>query len=295
MKIFIINLDKDKTKWEKMRQLWGDFDIHRISATNGREISSDKVSTLCNIFCTAGMKGCFDSHRRVWKKVVEEKIPYVLVLEDDVEPVDNFQNKLENVLKQLPKNWDICNLQDTGYNEGFNITDIPYVGLCKIFSLPNSYTTSISEDLCIPYISTQTCAYLLSNKGATQLLSLFPKVFYHVDFCIFSTKNNLNIYASKKRLVTHDMTKSEMASKGYVTEFMNNITVKENIPLGFILGEPLFQMFGIYINLQILLLVVIFLCLLSIYNKNWKILYIGIIILILILVVILKSMDFFRK
>eukprot|EP00439_Symbiodinium_sp_Y106_P057730 s1873_g8.t1 len=65
-------------------------------------------------FCTKGMVGCFMSHRRIWQKVVDDDLPAVVVLEDDVRLVDNFKARLGELMSNLPDDWEVCLLGAIG-------------------------------------------------------------------------------------------------------------------------------------------------------------------------------------
>jgi glycosyl transferase family 25 len=74
-------------------------------------------------YMTAGELGCYCSHVELWKKIKDQKIPYSLILEDDADLQYDFAEKLENVILNLPKDWDIVylffsgNKKMTKYNE----------------------------------------------------------------------------------------------------------------------------------------------------------------------------------
>jgi GR25 family glycosyltransferase involved in LPS biosynthesis len=62
--------------------------------------------------------GCWDSHRRLFNKIKEENIEYTLIMEDDVDLVENFQERLNDVISELPDDWDLL------YLGGWNVGDI---------------------------------------------------------------------------------------------------------------------------------------------------------------------------
>lgn len=53
---------------------------------------------------TRGEIGCFLSHRRIWQMMVERSIPKLLVLEDDVEFLPNFNETLRFAVENIPDN-----------------------------------------------------------------------------------------------------------------------------------------------------------------------------------------------
>ena len=57
-----------------------------------------------------GQLGCLCSHVALWRKVVNEKLPHAVVLEDDVEIADGFRTEVAALLEEVPANWDHCYL-----------------------------------------------------------------------------------------------------------------------------------------------------------------------------------------
>jgi GR25 family glycosyltransferase involved in LPS biosynthesis len=50
-----------------------------------------------------GEIGCFLSHRRIWQKMADESIPQLLILEDDIEMLPNFDQSLQHAVETTPK------------------------------------------------------------------------------------------------------------------------------------------------------------------------------------------------
>jgi GR25 family glycosyltransferase involved in LPS biosynthesis len=104
-KIFVINLKKDKDKWNKYKD---NKNYIRYSACNGVEMSKqnpyyDKLQIMWNASdhkkkCTAGI---LNSHMSIIQKIVKQKLNQVLVIEDD--SVVDFK-KLKTIdLNKLPQ------------------------------------------------------------------------------------------------------------------------------------------------------------------------------------------------
>ncbi len=101
---FVINLDKDRDRLVFMdEQLSGlGIDYHRQSAVLGREYKPglDEYDPVLakregGHDLLPGEIGCALSHAQVINKIVEEKIPYTLVLEDDVLLPKKFKEIIE--------------------------------------------------------------------------------------------------------------------------------------------------------------------------------------------------------
>lgn len=49
-----------------------------------------------------GEKGCFISHIRIYKDIIKKNIPYSIIFEDDAILCDDFKNKLQIVIDEMP-------------------------------------------------------------------------------------------------------------------------------------------------------------------------------------------------
>jgi glycosyl transferase, family 25 len=130
MKGYFINLDSSidrlKTFDERLVQLgftrtsehpirWkkGDVEIERLVAVNGKVLSGSerkeyepterKFWDWTSHHLTAGELGCFLSHRHFWRKVVEEKLNFAFVLEDDMILSPEIVSFFESI-DWIPKN-----------------------------------------------------------------------------------------------------------------------------------------------------------------------------------------------
>ena len=95
MNIFVVNLEKDtarKAFMEKQLQSLG-LPYEFISATNGYQISDEEVSGIYSAQMAQAAHGhqlsktqiaCADSHRRIYEIMKARKLPWALILEDDV-------------------------------------------------------------------------------------------------------------------------------------------------------------------------------------------------------------------
>ena len=94
--IYVINLESRKDRFEYIQQKFGnDFNIIRIDA----------------IFDKEGWKGCLKSHLKCVSIAKENNMKYIIVMEDDCEPMDiNWKQRLiefkENLFDKRD-DWDI--------------------------------------------------------------------------------------------------------------------------------------------------------------------------------------------
>lgn len=94
-KIFIINLDRSKERFQHaLTQLapWPNLPIERVSAADGRAMSEQELNQYYSLalnkahyhkLLKPGEKGCYISHIWCWQKIVEQKLDFALILEDD--------------------------------------------------------------------------------------------------------------------------------------------------------------------------------------------------------------------
>jgi GR25 family glycosyltransferase involved in LPS biosynthesis len=80
------------------------LDVEFFRATDG------KVEAPEGLFISKTEWGCADSHIRVWRDIVYNGYDTVLVFEDDISLVPDFKYKLEQIIDELPPDWDFVNL-----------------------------------------------------------------------------------------------------------------------------------------------------------------------------------------
>lgn len=121
MKILLINLpesvDRLKLFSESAKRYSADYSI-----TTGINISSSdramcqEYSERANKFdyykkLTKGEIGCFLSHRKAWSIIVEQRLPFAIVLEDDVMFEASFRH-LGEVIDKFNESWDYIKLNE---------------------------------------------------------------------------------------------------------------------------------------------------------------------------------------
>lgn len=109
---YVINLDISKDRLElitKQCQNEG-LNCHRFSAVNGKKLDVKTMDIVENKKIDKGAIGCSLSHINLWKKVEKKGDEMFIVLEDDCIIEKDFKQKLETILKEAPKDWDIIYL-----------------------------------------------------------------------------------------------------------------------------------------------------------------------------------------
>lgn len=113
--------------------------------------------------------GCFLSHKKIYQKMVNEKVPYALVLEDDAKLNENFFQILEILLNKYPE---------------FDL--VRFLGKYKIEKKPKRKILKLSSFNLIRLHGSPggTYAYVISQSGAKKMLSKMNKIYTAIDTLI---------------------------------------------------------------------------------------------------------------
>ena len=126
--IYCINLDGADKRWNRVTEQFKNLglNLNRFPAVNGKKIKNidntkilDTYNTNVNALCDKNIKpnltlnlskgeyGCALSHLGLWEKIVNENINSCIIIEDDINPNNNFTDYQE-LLTKLPSDWDIA-------------------------------------------------------------------------------------------------------------------------------------------------------------------------------------------
>lgn len=249
--IWVINMDKSKDRLDKINKNFKSLGLsfNRFTAIDGKTLSSeqlDKISTKAcrNILCNRGIIGCAESHKTLWKQLLNDKnTDYYLVLEDDVE----LSNKSVDIIKKLePKiseySIDYLNLYCVNIGCGiiktkFKIDDFE-------FGKPRFPLT--------------TTGYIITKTGAKKLLEQLGKTDYHIDFeiALNQLKNNFNYYTSNESIVDVSSEETTIGSntKGITINLLNNAGLDYYT---WLIEVPIFTIKMVYvINIWLIILII---------------------------------------
>lgn len=175
MKIFLINLDRDKERLDhaiRQSQKHG-YSFERISGVYARGMSSEEIKKNVNNFrfwCVVGRKplvgevGCALSHYKIYKKMIDENIPFACILEDDIIVLDGFKEKLNEIEKWMDMNK-------------------PQVVRLN-FSLKNTLEKDFNNKIGIirSHDNTSACSYCINIKAAKALLDTNYPIHAPIDY-----------------------------------------------------------------------------------------------------------------
>ena len=198
MRIFIINLKKSRYRRKSISQ---QLDLLRLEyeffdAVDGSILGNEELSSLYNKKWAKrhvgrpllpGEIGCALSHIGIYRKIVKEKIPYALVLEDDTQLLPSIVQglkKLELIL--APEEAVVCLLSGCA---GM-INDLGTLG-------EGYHLRRIASAAYLAH------AYVVSYEAAQRLISaLFPVVQVADDWGWISHHANVELYASDPEMAS---------------------------------------------------------------------------------------------
>ena len=198
---YVINLDRQIENYNKVEDAMNDlggFNVKRVSAIDGKNgehlpYLDSETTWLCKHTCPDSLIAIALSHKEVAKKILDSGVDYALVLEDDAFPIkENFHEKLQKVLANVPDDWDVINLFCQGS--------------CPRNSIQTKYSTG------------STAAIMVSKQGAKKIIDL--KINNHIDV---QTNFILNKYKSFDNLFQVD----ENDSTNRVDSFTHSAKVKQ--------------------------------------------------------------------
>lgn len=202
--IYVINLDRDIERYDKIKKQSKMFKLNRISAVDGKKINIDdlkkdgtiKMNNESFIFSKDGDRdvlngsiGCSLSHINLWKKMKKSRDNEIIIFEDDSIITNNTHNEIDRCLeniKQIDKDWDIIFLGGSRiYGERMgNFIKAKYVGSwmnCGLF------------------------AYIINKKSIDKLLKTVLPINTYIDMQMNRYYGNgINAYYTNPSAVKHN-------------------------------------------------------------------------------------------
>lgn len=209
--IYLINLDRRPDRLERFMKTYNasdmkDMSLSKISAIDGSEIDISKIplsevakGELKQIETTGfrskhyqltrGAIGCYLSHVKVWRDVIENGDSHALIFEDDVNVPKDITQRIEQSIKNIPKDWDIVLF-------GFH---------CKDCENMTNYR-KVNRFILLH-------CYIISNTAILKILktqSLFP-IQQQIDSYLSELAEDvLNIYTVKNPIVNQNGSRTDI-------------------------------------------------------------------------------------
>ena len=173
-KTFLINLDRSPQRLaDAKKQLDAlDMSFERVSAADGSQLTPEERACFdkntaqkrYHYDLTWGEVGCYLSHLKCWQKIVDEKLDYAIILEDDLHLQDDF-NKVPELLEQLKTPWSFIKLGNPFKpRKETPVETLAGFNLVRYDKAPSG-----------------TCAQVVSYQGAKALLAARSRFFRPVD------------------------------------------------------------------------------------------------------------------
>ena len=226
--IYTINMDKDVDRLNRFKKSAELYDINftkvsGVSITDHDIKNSLYISDFMKKYGTKGMIGCFLAHKKVWEIVVNDKIDYAVILEDDVEFTPQFKSTLEQI-KSDNLDFDILLLSSLigGKNpKDYNFLDT----ISKIFFKKRKYQY-INEKYHIPEFFAGTQSYIITYEGAKKLLNELSIVTYHID-TVLSSSHNIKIMSLNNPVIKVSLENCDLSnnstSQFFLDKYFKNI------------------------------------------------------------------------
>lgn len=136
-KVYVINLDRRKDRWEKVNKNLSDLNIEyeRVSGVEARDIG------------LRGFEACTMSHIKVFLDAKEKGFKKILIFEDDVIFNNNFYEIFSKTIDLVPSDWDMLYLGANILEKDQALSDT----LVKIKSAYAAHAYAV-QDKCFDYI-----------------------------------------------------------------------------------------------------------------------------------------------
>ncbi|RUO75808.1 glycosyltransferase family 25 protein [Idiomarina seosinensis] len=178
--ILLINLDRSKQRLQSATEQLNQWRLPftRISAVDGKSLDENTVKRVFdedNARCrypydlTIGEIGCYLSHVKCWQYIVDHKLDFAVILEDDL-CLNADTPKVLDQLRKITTEWDYIKLASPYKFRPYHIVE----------QLTQSNPT-ISLVRYRQKIPSGTVAQVISYRGAQRLLQQRPPFFRPID------------------------------------------------------------------------------------------------------------------
>lgn len=160
----VINLARSPERMTLMDDQLSNLAIafERVEAVDGQALTDAAIDQVYlsqhpDVYykkLTQGEIACYLSHRKAWQHIIDNKLDFAIIVEDDVEFDSQFPNVIDAV-NSLPSDWDYIKLA-----EHKRTRRVVY-----------SETQSGYERVTYNKLPARTCAQAVSYQGASKLLS----------------------------------------------------------------------------------------------------------------------------
>lgn len=189
MKTFIINLERQSLKKANIEKICQRLELNYqfIKAIDGYQLSDDYIRSISNDYpknyLTKGEIGCALSHISVYKEIIDNNLPYALILEDD------------SVLKtEVPKF--LNSFEEKNFKHGI------YLLTADFHYLMNKKNKMGEFELYEVTKAVRANGYIITNDAARKLINFLYPIRYEADiFKVFRLCAGIKIYGLIPHLI----------------------------------------------------------------------------------------------
>jgi len=263
-KTYIISLHQPDKLINQLKKY--ELDPILIKGVNGKELDKETIKNNTNlVFSYIGPKSAIGigmSHIKVWKEFLKTDAKYAIVFEDDVVFVPNFKQKLDNIIKYIPIDYDILYLGCFGCNTKINM--FTYLG--SMVGLININNQKVNKFVNKPAIALATHAYIISRTGAGKLIHYIENnIFHHIDYQINTliVNNKINAYSLNDRLVYQTSTDETQSTNSInhhpilIHKLLGNYYIDKKVKANYLTSVSIVNIFNINITLISILFILL--------------------------------------
>lgn len=205
MQVYVVSLKDSIDRQNSITTQCEKLDISPvfIDAVNGKDLSNSEVSQYCNqkkakqLFgreLLLGEIGCALSHKKIYQKIVDENIPYAVILEDDAIFDRDFSIVVKNIMA-APLSWELILLGH--YKSNLKGLKSP-ISLWHRHRITSKFLLGRLVDF-----GFGTHGYMITLEGAKKILIELVEIHRPLDHYTPDSKL-LNIYALSPTVVNVD-------------------------------------------------------------------------------------------
>jgi glycosyl transferase family 25 len=202
LKKYVINLKRRPDRLLNFYEIFPFYDYEIVYGFDGKNYENETAEEkeMFDRFTNNlnhGEKGCFISHMRIYRDIVEKNIPYAMILEDDPILCENFKERLTKVVGELPDDFNIFYFGGR-FTPEFKMDEGSYIRITDNIVAHNPSNIDLTSD----NHNRGAFGYIISNSFAKAIVTLFklksvsyiPVDHWILQYCIFNRLEILNSY-----------------------------------------------------------------------------------------------------
>jgi len=185
---FCISLESKPDRWAKMQKR---FHNQSLQVTRWKASEESDIKDNFHYELNKGQRGCAQSHINIWRHIVENELEYAFILEDDACFDKEWRNKLNDFI--------IINfrMENTQWDAIFLNGSEPIKPKGEWVKMEEQYLTG---------------GYIISQKGAQNILKMFEGYFYSSDWMTTRLQTLGNSYSYFPWLIIQEGNESTIGS-----------------------------------------------------------------------------------